>query len=71
MLFTVPSGFRYKLVGVGLVREANVRVLFTPLNWVWLNALNASTRNWRCARSLTENSFWSEMSQLLMPGPVR
>src|SRR4029077_1189300 len=71
MLFTEPSALRYRLVGVGLVIEAKVKPLLMPLNWVWLSTLKASMRNWRCARSLMEKLFWSDRSQLLMPGPVR
>ena len=45
MLFTEPSGLRYRLVIAGLVRPAKLIVLLMPENCGWLNTLNASARS--------------------------
>ena len=54
-----PSGFR--------------AFVLNPLNWVWLKALYISARSWICRSSLLPSRILLniEISQLLVPGPVR
>src|SRR5688572_21078160 len=60
-----------RFVMVGLVRLAKLAVAFTPVNCVWLRALNASSRisSLTCCR--TANTLEIDRSRLLIGGAQR
>ena len=72
MLFTVPSAFRYRLVGVGLVKRREVQGAVDAAELGVIEGVERVDAELEVQpASVMLNSFCSDMSQLLMPGPVR
>src|SRR5689334_8791893 len=67
-LTRAPAALYGRLVIVGLVRLAKFAVALTPVNCVWLSALNMSNRNSKLALFTTANFFDSDRSRLLSGG---
>src|SRR2546425_12838539 len=67
----LPLASYGRFVTVGLVKLAKLTELLTPLNWVWLSALKASSLTSSLTFCPTEKLFATERSTLLIGGPCR